>query len=127
MWLTAWAERHARPDDEDGEEGPTEGGDSPWLEEKRKWSARRERQKYFEEKELLVRVDRVSSVYQRIGSTLKVAADQLCDTCSPILSASLDNAETILRQEYPADDRHSAEELEAVETELTEAEQDEAP
>lgn len=101
-WLAAWARYTTRRDAPAGDEdGPTEQGDSPWLEEQRKWQARIYRQKYLREKGTLVEVGSVTRVFELVAGALRGGADQYCEPCRALHEAALGDAQRLVEQDFP--------------------------
>lgn len=91
-WLRAWARYSSGVLDAEGEIDSPEA-DSPWLEEKRKWSALRERSRYETEIGRLVPIDAVHKGYGVVASNIRRSGEAMCESCKGLLDAALDDAD----------------------------------
>lgn len=91
-WFRAWARYTSGVLNED-DEVDQPNADSPWLEEKRKWSALRERSRYETETGKLVPLDEVHKGYGLVAGHWRRAAESCCESCKGLIDAALDDAE----------------------------------
>jgi len=105
-WLRLWAAytQSGRAEADPADDG---GVESEWLEEKRKWSARREQLKYQQEVGELIPEADVRRGYGLVANCMRKAAELFCGTCKDLLESSLDDAE--LQLDAAFDDSHSTE------------------
>lgn len=101
-WLRAWA-RHSVGGvlDEDGEiDSP--GRDSKWLEEKRKWSAKRERTKYEAEIGQVIPLPQVRQGYAIVGAHIRRACESVGPECRAAVESGLEQAAIEMSRVFPA-------------------------
>jgi hypothetical protein len=103
-----WAAYESANDDE--------VGDSEWLEERRKWQALRERNRYEQEMGVLMPIDDVQRGYALVAGTYRTASETLCPCCKDKIEQALDDAEVRMKEEFggePSDDEPVGEDDEA--------------
>lgn len=106
-WLRAWARYSAGGQlNEDGELDQPES-DSPWLEEKRKWSAKRERARYETEIGQLIPLPTVRQGYVVVGGHIRRASEALCHDCKVTIEGALDDAGDEMERVFTGDDLDS--------------------
>lgn len=96
-WLRLWAAYTQASKATSGDnELDSPDADSPWLEEKRKWSAKREQAKYQQEIGELIPEADVRRGFSLVAGKIRAAAELSCDPCKDKLESALDDAETLL-------------------------------
>lgn len=94
-WLRLWA-AYTQSGRRDGDSDADADVESEWLEEKRKWSARREQLKYQQEIAELIPEPEVRRGYALVANQIRKAAEASCNECRDLLEMALDDAETQL-------------------------------
>ena len=103
-WLRAWARYSVGGVlNEDGELDSPDS-DSPWLEEKRKWSAKRERARYETEIGQLVPLPKLRQGFAVVGGHLRRACELLCQSCHQTIDSALAEASEEMERIFPGDD-----------------------
>jgi hypothetical protein len=83
--------------------GEDDAGDSEWLEERRKWQALRERNRYEQEMGVLMTADDVQRGYALVASTYRSAAETLCPGCQDTIERALSDAEQRIEETFSGD------------------------
>ena len=91
-WLKEWARYTSGVLDDEGEVDDP-GADSPWLEEGRKWKAKRERAKYEQESGRLVSFDTIVQAFSLVARHYRKAGEEACERCQHLIEDALDDAE----------------------------------
>lgn len=99
-WMRAWAQYTAGVLDENNEAEADEGG---WLEEKRKWDAKRSQTSYLKERGQLISVSDANRNAETILGHIRRSVEQLCSTCRDKHDEAVASAFDELASIYPSD------------------------